>query len=271
MPFPLIPAIAAGASIVGQGIGAASNANINKKTRQWNEYMYDKQKQDNLDFWHQQNSYNSPEQQMQRYAAAGLNPALIYGNGSASAGNATSAPDAPSALPYHPSAPRFNLPEIVDSYFNVQTQAQRLSNEKQMGNNLAADALLKTEDLRSKTLLNDYMSTKGYKYRGETERNNTNLTYERYLDQNAKNAFNFGGDLNQPGGVAHIDTGSAYSLQQMTMKIMNDLRQTAIQGNQYDNKTKQIRADTEDRFRRGRIQDMSAKDWLQMLLPLIRR
>lgn len=34
-----------------------------------------------------QNAYNSPESQMARYTAAGLNPALIYGSGSASAGN----------------------------------------------------------------------------------------------------------------------------------------------------------------------------------------
>lgn len=37
--------------------------------------------------WNLENQYNSPEQQMQRYLAAGLNPNLIYGAG-ASSGNA---------------------------------------------------------------------------------------------------------------------------------------------------------------------------------------
>lgn len=32
--------------------------------------------------WHRQNAYNSPEEQMKRFGAAGLNPHLIYGQGS---------------------------------------------------------------------------------------------------------------------------------------------------------------------------------------------
>jgi len=41
--------------------------------------MYERQKRDNLAFWNQQNEYNSPQAQMARYQAAGLNPNLIYG------------------------------------------------------------------------------------------------------------------------------------------------------------------------------------------------
>jgi len=264
-------AVAGAIPLVGQVFNAFSQGAQNRKTREWNEQMYDKQKRDNLEFWGMQNSYNSPEQQMQRMQKAGLNPALMYGNGTASAGNSTSAPDTPNAMPYRPDAPTLNLPQVVDSYYNMQTQVQRLSNEKQMGNNLAADALIKTEDAKSKAMLNDYMASKGYKYRGETERNRTNLTFEDYLAKNAQNAFNFGGDLKDANGIAHIDEGSAYSLQAMTMKIMNDLRNTAIQGNKYDNKTKKIRSDTEERFRKGRVQDMSAKDWLQLVLPMLKR
>lgn len=43
----------------------------------------------NLDQWNRQNAYNTPVAQMARYQEAGLNPHLIYGNGQASAGNAT--------------------------------------------------------------------------------------------------------------------------------------------------------------------------------------
>jgi hypothetical protein len=42
--------------------------------------------------WNMQNEYNSPEAQMDRYREAGLNPNLIYGNGSSSSGNATETP-----------------------------------------------------------------------------------------------------------------------------------------------------------------------------------
>lgn len=45
----------------------------------------------NKKMWNEQNEYNSPVQQKQRLLDAGLNPALMYGNG-ASTGNAQSAP-----------------------------------------------------------------------------------------------------------------------------------------------------------------------------------
>lgn len=47
-----------------------------------------------VEMWHMQNLYNSPEEQMKRFGAAGLNPHLIYGQGSP--GNSSSMPQ------YHP-------------------------------------------------------------------------------------------------------------------------------------------------------------------------
>lgn len=44
----------------------------------------------NLNLWNLNNEYNTPSAQMARYEAAGLNPNLIYGNGSASSGNSSS-------------------------------------------------------------------------------------------------------------------------------------------------------------------------------------
>lgn len=46
--------------------------------------------QRSIQMWNMQNLYNSPEEQMKRFGAAGLNPHLIYGQGSA--GNASSFP-----------------------------------------------------------------------------------------------------------------------------------------------------------------------------------
>jgi hypothetical protein len=51
--------------------------------------------------WNMQNAYNSPEAQMNRFKAAGLNPHLIYGQGTA--GNATS-------------MPQYNPPHLQYSY-----------------------------------------------------------------------------------------------------------------------------------------------------------
>lgn len=42
--------------------------------------------QQNIKFWQMQNAYNTPKAQMERLKQAGLNPALIYGSGSAQTG-----------------------------------------------------------------------------------------------------------------------------------------------------------------------------------------
>lgn len=64
-------------------IGQAINYSANKK-------LQEQQNQFNLDMWNKQNEYNSPKAQMQRFQEAGLNPNLIYGQGTS--GNAQSAP-----------------------------------------------------------------------------------------------------------------------------------------------------------------------------------
>ena len=50
------------------------------------EYSYSK----DLEMWNRQNEYNTPSAQMERFQQAGLNPNLIYGQGTA--GNATTIP-----------------------------------------------------------------------------------------------------------------------------------------------------------------------------------
>lgn len=97
MAFPLVAAIGAGASLLGGAIGAGSQSSANKTNmaiakmnNEYNERMQNQQNAYNLDMWMKQNDYNSPTAQLQRFKDAGLNPNLIYGGGSASAGNATS-------------------------------------------------------------------------------------------------------------------------------------------------------------------------------------
>jgi len=267
---PLAAAAAGvGADLLNTGTNALFSGAANRREREWNEKMYDRQKQDNLDFWAKQNSYNSPQQQMQRLSDAGLNPALIYGNGSASTGNASSAPDAPSAMPIHPTAPRLNLGNPVQDYFNTQTQMQRLSNEKQMGNNLAADALIKVQDAKTKSMMNDYMGTYGYNNRQQREMTENNLNWERYLGQNAQNAFNFGGRGPDASGVGQIDKDSSYSLQAMGLKIMNDLRNSALQGNQIQNSTNRIKNKYTKRMMSGEFKDLGAKDIMSLVLQAV--
>lgn len=83
---------------------AVSGLMSNLQAQQFSKKMYARQYDDSIKFWNMQNAYNSPEQQMFRFKAAGLNPNLIYGQGSS--GNAGSIPT-PDVTPVNFREPRF--------------------------------------------------------------------------------------------------------------------------------------------------------------------
>lgn len=86
-PISLSPGAALGSAAISGGaglIGSGLQYLFNKKlAQQQNEY--------NLNMWKLQSEYNSPQAQMERFRLAGLNPNLIYGQGSN--GNMSSAPE----------------------------------------------------------------------------------------------------------------------------------------------------------------------------------
>ena len=49
--------------------------------KNWQRLAWNKQNEYDQFLWHQQNKYNSPEEQMARLKAAGLNPHLVFGQG----------------------------------------------------------------------------------------------------------------------------------------------------------------------------------------------
>lgn len=77
IPF-LIPAIIAGVSALASGIGGAVQGNKNRKAAQ---KIQREQASANEQYLAEQNAYNSPAAQMQRFQDARLNPHLIYGQG----------------------------------------------------------------------------------------------------------------------------------------------------------------------------------------------
>lgn len=121
--------IGAGASLLGTGINAASQGGMNKKNREWQEKRYGVQRADALADWNMQNTYNSPESQMARLKAAGLNPNLVYGHGAdATSNQAVRSTDTGA---YHGEAPKIDLQPIGDAmgkYYNLKIQKQTLSN-----------------------------------------------------------------------------------------------------------------------------------------------
>lgn len=75
-----------GASLGGDLLGGMFGAIDGALSRQWQEKM-----------WHMQNEYNSPKAQIARLKEAGLNPAMMYANGSAG-GASASVPSAPAPI-----------------------------------------------------------------------------------------------------------------------------------------------------------------------------
>lgn len=79
--------IGAAATVGTAATNSASTGRLNRKNRNFSQYMYDQQQDDALANWNRQNEYNTPKAEMQRLRDAGLNPNLVYGHGS-SASNA---------------------------------------------------------------------------------------------------------------------------------------------------------------------------------------
>lgn len=92
--------------------------NANRDNRNFDTAMYFKKRKDALDDFAMQNAYNSPEQQMARLKAAGLNPHLIYGHGSQSA-SGNSSPVRDSSSPAGKSVAPHSIPIDVNGIINT--------------------------------------------------------------------------------------------------------------------------------------------------------
>ena len=147
------------------GMAAYSDVKNKKAIRRQNaankelaKYQYDLQ----LEQWNRANEYNSPKMQMQRYQDAGLNPNLIYGNGSSSAGMA--AQSAPSYERPNVEAVPLGMPNTLNAVSSMLDQALKVSQIKKTAqetanlgvyqHNMRLDADLKELDKIGKAYAN---------------------------------------------------------------------------------------------------------------------
>lgn len=96
------------------------------------------------------NQYNSPTEQMARYRSAGLNPNLIYGSGTTSAGNASSLPS------YQ------RTPQSVQDILNAATAVLNLRTMKSQEIKNNAEAQEALERASGQWLSNQRMLTENY-------------------------------------------------------------------------------------------------------------
>lgn len=144
-------AIAAGSAILGQGANAYFIGKSNRKTRKWNEKMYERQRIDAMADWNMQNEYNSPKAEMERLRAAGLNPHLVYGNGGAT--NEASPVRSASVESWRPETPQFDLGQAVSggmsAYYDTKIKEAQSDNLTAQLEVIKMDAALRAAQVGS--------------------------------------------------------------------------------------------------------------------------
>lgn len=128
--------------LLNSSMNYAAQANINRKTRKYNEAMYSKQRADSLADWTMQNEYNSPASQMARLREAGLNPNLVYGKGADNTAMAVRSTDTKS---WNPSVPAIdaNPSNALMTYYDVQMKQAQIDNLKVANTVQTQEAILK--------------------------------------------------------------------------------------------------------------------------------
>lgn len=143
-PLSLAAGLIGGANAAGSILNPIMQGIQNKKNRKWAEKMYNLQRTHALQDWNMQNEYNSPTAQMARLKSAGLNPHLVYGDGTVA--NSSSAPRSADSPNYQGEAPVFD-PRGLMSFVDVAAkEAQTNNTEKALE---LMDKEMKLKDLEA--------------------------------------------------------------------------------------------------------------------------
>lgn len=187
MPL-LLPAatlIAGGASSAGQVAGSILTNRTNKKlSREARAYDFK--------MWNLQNEYNTPKAQMERYKEAGLNPNLIYGNGSVS-GNASPVPRSPVTTVENPLKGLDLVNTVmsaISAYNDIRVKDQTISNMKTQEEFTKTKMATETQNAILKRYLGEesLRKTKGLEFKNEILKNQA-LFAPQLSQANLENAY----------------------------------------------------------------------------------
>lgn len=160
-----LAAIYAGSALAGGGVSAAATGKMNRQSRLHSLRMYERQLKD-------QREYGSPEATMQRFKDAGLNPHLIYGQG-------TQSEKVPSMQPA-----QFNTSNPGESITQAAAGGIRAyQDDRQMTSSLNLDS----QDLINKKAQEKVLNAQTLKILGDVDKTNMSNqlfaeTYEHQLD-----------------------------------------------------------------------------------------
>lgn len=161
----LVDFLSAGSGLFGSVGNVVSTAMTNRA----NMKLADHQFAQNVKMWNMQNEYNAPSAQVQRLKDAGLNPNLMYGNGTAATGNS-------SQMPQY-AAPTFQAPQIAGNLLDFASKLEDLKT-KRIGNQLTLQQMATEEVKRSE------LASRASKNLWDIENGN----YMRVLTENKTNA-----------------------------------------------------------------------------------
>lgn len=157
---PLV--IAAGIGLANTGVGALAKRWSQRRAERRNDMEYERALEDDranwdrdrnaaIQDWQRQNEYNDPKKQVERMKAAGINPALMYGQGASGSSGMAGNIDTPSggSAP-SPSSPKYEpliTPGDGTSFAQLalQQEQQRLNAQ----NMEAQQALIKAQILKT--------------------------------------------------------------------------------------------------------------------------
>lgn len=191
------PAIGAIGSLFQSGQNARVARENTDKTIEANlnlaRYQYSK----DLEMWNRANTYNSPQQQMARFQQAGLNPNLIYSQGTSGL--------SPNALPKYQAPnvqynyePSTNLPQTLSFFQDYQVKQAQIDNLKANEERTRADIVLKGLINQDKTAQNyfnfggrDLKDTIGsggglWNYDAKQRMLNTSMKFKMYQEEVAR-------------------------------------------------------------------------------------
>lgn len=141
MPGPLvIPLIQAGAMLAAQFGANAAQRRAQKRADEYNRLATDTAYGRELELMKYQNDFNSPAAQMQRFKDAGLNPNLVYGQGTP--GNMLSKPSVPQQAPSRAPQISFQLPDFSGMLLQ---QSQRELTDTKVGESTAKQDLMRVQ------------------------------------------------------------------------------------------------------------------------------
>lgn len=118
--------------VVGSAIQSQQNAKVARENtdktiaanRSMAEYQYSK----DLEMWNRGNVYNDPSAQMQRLKAAGLNPNMVYGSGSAAGMSAGQLPKYNAPTASYNYVPAVDLPGMIGQFQNFRLGNSQIRN-----------------------------------------------------------------------------------------------------------------------------------------------